>query len=133
MPPKTPASAINARTSLKDQIGSASDEPVSVITGSAPNADQDPMTLSASHGSIDSNSLSLTTSAHISAPMSCTSVHQAVNSASSEPTNRLKPWLVTNGLPLALLEARAQARGISLDRQVSQMIQYCLDNGINGD
>lgn len=119
MPPPIRASAKSAAPS--SSIGSA--RPV----------DADPNSLSASRGFTGSNCRPPRTSELISPPAFSTSVPQDANCIYSETTSNVRPWLVANGLPLDTLEIRAAARGMSLDLQLVQMIQYCLENGVNGD
>lgn len=86
-----------------------------------------------SPGSTDSNSRRLGTSARTLARPSSISAVPDANSTSPETTHSVKPWLQASGLPWETLEARATARGISLEMQIKGMLQYCLDNGVNGD
>ncbi len=130
MPPKTPVCATSAPTMNQPSKGrSPSGNPALSSIGIAPNAEEDPTMSDDIHGSTGSSSPRVKTCAPTSAPPCSTSAPEDASSAMSN----VRRWLLQNGLPLELLETRAMARGIDLDTQLKGMLQYCLDNGVNGD
>lgn len=110
-------------------------KPVSLSSsiGSAPPVDAARNPSDDSPGSTDSSSRPPATPGPTLLPTCSTFAVPDARCTSVETTSSVRLWLVANGLPLERLETRAQARGISVDLQLAQMIQYCLENGVNGD